>query len=211
MIAELEMATEWIYDERAFHEWSATHTLDNPDAFGRVDRRAVPVSSRGTIGCSVRVRRVGGGVGVSVGDINVDGSAALERMSFAISPGVQGEWASRQERSYEVGIEEAGDSQAVRVRTGRQVVGAGLVVTGMASLLPGQMCRLDWAVEASTFSGQGTDRNTVNTPVQLDIPRGAWCVVMVLDGAAADAAVRRQSSLVGGITGSTIVVEVRVD
>ena len=210
----LEEAEGWTYDpdSRVFTVATATHALDQPDAFGRPTASArVPLQARGSVLISIRFVSLSGGL--SLTDLNAATTLSDFRASFP--DGVQGSWSSTQTRGYYNGVttplNAAGNAV---VNTTLQTAQAGVIVSALAARLPHGMARIDGTLTVSSFSGSsGVDQSQVTVPLQLDCERHTWERVFMIQGGNADAtaAFKHWSQSTLGVDASDLAVFVRLD
>lgn len=215
VLKTIESARGWVYDPetRDFYYPPASHSLEGPDAFGRVgagnDR--VGVTPRAMIAISFLFRRASGGV--TAEEISIGGDGTIFRAS--IPEGVQANWSSGQNRSYFEGVQSPeSDSSNNVVRTERKTVSAGISLDALACRLPGGKFRIDGNLSVSSFTGATLDTAEVEVPLQFDGDRGKWQRILTIAGGDAGIRAAFQGSRAfraASASGSALEVFIRVD
>jgi hypothetical protein len=211
VVKEVETVTGWVYDSDrlAFDVASATHTMDNPDAFGRPQSEQVPRSSRAIVRVEFRFRRVAAGVSLDPRNfLSADGT--LTTFSASVPDGVDATWATTDERGYFDAVQGT-DGATSQIRTTRRTVSSGIQMTALTSRLPGQIFRIDGTLEVSAFTGSQLDRSVISVPLQLDGPRYVW--VPVFRTSSLDASLKtalRGRGVTADLSGSDVLLELRV-
>ena len=209
-VLEIERRAGWIYDPatKSFYAAGSTHPIDAPDSFGRPTAED-PASRVSRPECCIRVRFAHVSAGMSA--LAIGGSGAFQEFSISLPDGVQKSWQSSSERSFINGVSNV-SATGTTVQTSRQAVSAGIILTGMASRLPGGLARCTLDLEVSTFTGNGVDKASLKVPVEFDGPRSRWVKVASYIGA--DAAAQIVFHHLGvslSATGETGEVWIRVD
>lgn len=183
VVSEVERVMGWVYDPqlKRFFNAMATHPVDAPDAFGRVQAGvAVDRGARPMFALGLRFVRVSG----SLADRGAQLGAVLSEFHASVPDGVQASWQSVQERSYMEGIQQSTtQGPGGIVQTSRRTVNAGLSVQALASRLPGSKFRVQGTLEISSFTGETMDKASVSVPLELDGPRYQWIKVLSISGA----------------------------
>lgn len=209
VIRAIELAAGWIYDpdKLTFYHATATHSVDQPDSFGRpqsLDR--VPLAARPVLSVAFRFRRIVGGL--SNDAVSAGGNETV--MYLSLPDGVRESVTSAQERSYFEGVTNTQSGRTVA--TTRRSVEAGVIVDLMAARLPGGYFRLDGHLEISSFTGEELNKSTVDLPLQMDGPRGQWVRCLVISGVSADAQLAfRRLGFTGALSGDALELSVRVE
>ncbi len=210
-IRAVEEALGWVFEpvNGDFYVARATHSVDDPDAFGRagVAVRA-PLGARPMVEIAFRFRRVSAGLSSAELSGGTDGTG----FTASFPDGVQGTWSEVSERSFFEGVRDANSATASVVNTQRKIVTAGVDVTALVARLPGGMFRIDGRLSLSSFSGATADRAVVDFPLQLDGERGRWCRIVAIRGS--DVGGRVDLKRIGFNatgSGSALELSVRVD
>ncbi len=187
-IRAVEEACGWVFDiaTSSFYVARATHSDDEPDAFGRpgVEQR-VPLGMRPMVQVSFRFRRLG----ASLTSDEFSGGGDGTVFTASLPDGIKEEWSKVSERSFFEGVRDANSDNPAVVETSRKIVESGVQVQAIAARLPGGNFRLDGRLQLSSFTGKTLDRAVVDFPLQVDGPRGRWCRTLVIKGADAGARV----------------------
>lgn len=173
-VYQIEQVARWVFDPetQSFFVATATHTIEDPDSFGRPMGEIVDRQPRAAVVFCIRFRALTG----SASRFGLTGSFASTYFWGSIAEGVHESWSKNTERSF---INKVQDTESGRtVETEREVVTAGLSLQGIAARLPGGMCRVDGRLNISSFVGGTSDRSTVDTPLQIDGPRGVWIPIL---------------------------------
>ena len=211
VIIEVERIAGWVYDPetKAFYVSSATHSIDEPDTFGRViGENPAGRVPRSIVSVGVRFTRVSAGVSLE----SVGGGGTASEFFGALPDGVQGHWESTSERSFFQTITDGLGVQS-QTKSTRVPISAGIIIDALAARLPGGFFRIDGTLEVSSFSGSnGTDKSQVRIPLQLDAVRHRWIKTTVfLGGDASARLIFRQFGLSVNSTGEAVQVWVKVD
>lgn len=193
----------------------ATHSVDAPDAAGRLTNRETPLGWATRDMVWLRFRFVRGSAGVSFDGSNLTIDAAGDYIDTAnqVPAGVHKAWGNiTSERGYTVGevTTQTGSSQLIP--TTRQSVQAGIQYDGIAAPLPGGKFRCESTLSVSTFDGTGLDRSVVSIPIDCDGERSKWHEVFRMYNLSANlTAAFRRLGLKLGASGETVRIFVRVD
>jgi hypothetical protein len=212
VVAFVETTMGWVYDppSKRFIRAAATHTVDEPDAFGRptnTDQRA-SLERRGLVAMQFRFVKLTLG---TQGRADLGAGFEFDRYSVSGPEGVQRPWINdTEQRGYFQGTTQG--LSTISVATTRETIEAGVQLTGMASRLPGNGFRLDGDLSISSFTDTGLDKAQVEVPLQIDGERGKWYRVFVGEGANASVGLALRRFRVDlSAAGSAVAVEVRVD
>jgi hypothetical protein len=211
-IAAVESAEGWVFDptNKRFGVAQATHSVDSPDAFGRVSPGAdrAPLTRRGALSVSFRFRQLSAG-------LQADGASllgTLEEFSGTLPDGVRKSFEVTQERTYFNGVNTTGASTVVTVNTELQTRQAGMQFDVLAGRLPGMSFRLEGTLSVSAFSGSDLSRSVVSLPVDVDGKRGEWVHLCRIRGVDASVqALFKGFKVSGGGEVDGVDLEVRVD
>jgi len=220
VIRAVETRMGWCYDPGtlAFYTASATHSVDEPDEFGRQrSPNPAPLVSRPILALSFRFQSQSGGVQVANGD-PITGSASASgigrTISFAVPDGVRKVWSDHVTRTYFEGVRDPASEGAItrQVETALRQVDAGITVEALAARLPGGGFRIDGQLTVASFTGSGLDQKTVTVPLQLDGPRGQWIQCFSSEGSDKSAQLGLNAFIAtANVGGDNVFVLLRVD
>lgn len=211
IISLVERSQGWAFDygSRRFYRATATHSVDDPDPFGRPGARSpAPTDVRQMISFRIRFVRLSGGLDRDGVDLGV----VLTELHRIVPAGVLLSFSNGVERSFREGIISSASSRPSEIETTRRTVASGVQVQALASTLPGGRFRVDGELSISSFVGEGLDRGTVDVPLQCDGVRGVPLTLARFRSA--DLATRIAWSglnFSGRLGGDTLAVQVVVD
>lgn len=188
IIRALEIRENWVYDpsSRAFYAAIATHTLDDPDAFGRqTSKNPVPLGRRPVVAVSIRFQNESGAASISSGSpftaaANLSGQGRT--IEFGVPDGIVSSWSDTEDRTYYEGVRDPSSDLTRQVNTTLRHLSAGVQTTLLVARLPGDGFRVDGTLTVASFVGAGLEQKSVTVPLQLDGPRHQWLQIFASEG-----------------------------
>ena len=176
VIRFIEVGQGWAYDydERRFHTPTATHLVDSPDPAGRAGApQRLDLAPRAMV--SIQVRFVSASSTLALDQFGVDGQ--FVDLAWSLPSGVSSVVSNLQSRTSQGGVVDASSQNHSVVATTMQSYQAGVTLTALAGLLPGDRFRLDSTLTVSAFVGSGLDQTSVTVPLECDGGRGKWLLL----------------------------------
>lgn len=188
VIRALEIRMQWVYDpsSKAFYDARATHSVDNPDAFGRLSSDdPATLTRRPALALSFRFQNRSGGISASING-NVTAGATVGGVGRTVElvalDGVRTAWQDSESRTYFEGVRDPTGEADREVSTNLKSVASGVSVDVLAARLPGNGFRIDGTISFSSFTGEGLGQKTLSVPLQLDGPRHQWLQIFASEG-----------------------------
>jgi hypothetical protein len=194
VVRALEVREGWVYDPASltFYVARATHSVDSPDAFGRVHSDdPANLARRPMLSLSFRFQdRTGGILGTAGNGVHASASLAGDGrvIELSVVDGVQTAWSKDETRTYYDGVIDpaavaANNSGPRQVDTTLKTMTAGVQVSVLAARLPGDGFRMDGTFIVSSFSSAtGLGQTAFTVPLQIDGPRHQWIMIYANTG-----------------------------